>query len=136
MSAIVGVDVSLSATGLCAWRGGRIYVSDVETGRQLPTLWRLRRLAEALDCDIVLAPRSAPPPPVTDAAAGLTPEGQHIRDAVTHMTRLGMPAWLIGHRLGVSARTVVRCLQCGLPKNNRAHGRPTPPVKPSRKAGR
>lgn len=80
---------------------------EVENGLHSPSIWRLRRYAEVLDCDVVLVPRSDPPPPVTDEMAGLPPD-RRDRDAVLRLTRHGMSARAIAQRLGVSKRTIVR----------------------------
>lgn len=89
-----------------------------ETGRESPVLTSLRRLADALDCDIVLQPRRSYT--VTDEAAGIRPVGkgkgrrsdaaeyEAVAAEVARLDRLRMPAWRIAEELGVSRRTVVR----------------------------
>jgi predicted transcriptional regulator len=88
-------------------------VSDLELGRSAPTLVRLRTVAEALDCDLVLMPRSAPPN-VSDEQAGVQLHISRVRRAeelapvVARMTASGVSASVIAERLGVSVRTVER----------------------------
>lgn len=73
-----------------------------------PTLWSVRRFAEALDCDVVLVPRS-PAPEVTDEMAGVRPrKGRAVQEEALHLSGRGLSASVIAGRLGVSSRTVVR----------------------------
>jgi len=97
-------------------------IQTCETGRHDPTLHTLRLWAEALDCDLVLVPRTPAP---TATAAGIdhvaverviagqaveltVPERRHV---VELLDRRGATAAQIAERLGVSVRTVVRYRQ-------------------------
>lgn len=87
-------------------QGKRVW--EFELGCPNPTLWSVRRFAEALDCDVVLVPRS-PAPEVTDEMAGVRPrKGRAVQEEALHLSGRGLSASVIAGRLGVSSRTVVR----------------------------
>lgn len=90
----------------------RSNIAEREKLRVAPNLATLRQWADALDCDIVLVPRSEPG--VTDEAAGVrahrgrVAKSAELATAVQAMTEAGASAAAIAARLGVSSRTVFR----------------------------
>lgn len=95
----------------------RTFVSELESGRKSPTVWTLRRWAEALDCDIAVVPRSEPPTPseVDEVAVERARNGERV--PLTKLERLaamvdmdagGLSAEVIAQRVGLSRRHVQR----------------------------
>lgn len=83
-------------------------IGEVEIGVHSPLLATVRKFAEELDCDVVLVPRSEPPPQITDEMVGLRPERKALRDKAREMYQRGMAVRLIAQRLNVSERTIQR----------------------------
>lgn len=78
---------------------------QVERSRIAPTVWNLRRIAEVLDCDLVLVPRSDWI--VTDEMVGLEPVGCRKCTAL-RLTERGLSGSEIAQRLGITRRQVQR----------------------------
>lgn len=95
---------------------GQRNISDLERGRSAPTLHTLRRWAAAVHCQIDVCPGPDWPLSDVDAVAvervargdqvPLTSAERQV--AVAVLTALGMSSRLIGERLGISPRSVVR----------------------------
>lgn len=106
--------LGLSQTEIAATLGTRqTAISEMERARWSPTLVTLRRWAEALDCDLILRPRSPSPLAVTDEVAGIAASRTKWKTAdltptVLDLTACGHSARAIGVRLGMSSRTVER----------------------------
>lgn len=96
---------------------GQRNVSDYERGRSAPTLHTLRRWAEALHCRLDATPGPDWPLSDLDAVAvervargdqevRLTHAERKVAEAV--LTAMGLSSRVIGERLGISSRSVVR----------------------------